>query len=82
MENEFIEVILGDQRTKLYIIPDVEEDTPLLTQTRKEISDICWVLIQDLPTKQTPDATLIGSNGIASKFFMVLPFVGEDERHI
>lgn len=44
--DHFIEAVYGEQRTRLYIVPGLPEDTPMLTQTRKEISDIAWVRIQ------------------------------------
>ena len=38
-ENDYIEhVIRGEQRNRMYIIPNISEATPFETQTRKEIS--------------------------------------------
>ena len=76
-EEDFIEIVMQEQKTRLYIVSGLPEDTPMLTLTRKEISDIAWVHIHDLPTHKNPDLTLIGSAGKESKFFMVTPFVGE-----
>ena len=44
--DQFIEAVYGEQKTRLYIVAGLPEDTPMLTQTRKEISDIAWVRIQ------------------------------------
>ena len=76
-ENDFIETVIHEQKTRLYIVSGLPEDTPMLTLTRKEISDIVWVHIHDLPTHKNPDLTLIGSNGKEAKFFLVTPFVGK-----
>jgi mRNA-decapping enzyme subunit 2 len=38
-EGQFLEAVLkGEQRTKLYIVPEVSEETVFVTKTRKEIS--------------------------------------------
>jgi len=54
-----------EQTIKLYIIPGVSEDTVFETQTRKEISKICWFAIKDLPVSKMP----------GRDFFLVRPFV-------
>ena len=75
-ENEYIEVENNEQKTRLYVVCGMPEETPVLTQTRKEISDIAWVQVQDLPTNKNPDVSLVGSSGKPSKLFMVIPYVG------
>lgn len=75
-DNEYIENTSGAQKTRLYVVCGLSEDTPVLTQTRKEISDIAWVQVQDLPTKFNPDVSLVGSSGKPSKLFSVMPYVG------
>lgn len=35
---QFLEVVIGQQRMRLYIIPGVSKNTPFAPQTKKEIS--------------------------------------------
>lgn len=48
-EAHFVEVFRSEQRTKLYFIRGIDEQTGFATQTRKEISSIAWHWIDDLP---------------------------------
>lgn len=68
-----IEVIIGQQRVRLYIIGGVKEDTVFAPQTKKEISEIAWHRVDELhPTNN--EANSRGPNGM--KCFMVGPFMG------
>eukprot|EP01135_Chromosphaera_perkinsii_P006967 Nk52_evm5s639 gene=Nk52_evmTU5s639 len=67
--DEFIQVIMNEQKMKLYLIRGVPENTQFVTQTRKEISKIEWHPIAGLP--QTRDHPL------SNKYYMVHPFVKE-----
>lgn len=68
-----IEVIIGQQRVRLYIIGGVKEDTAFAPQTKKEISEIAWHRVDELqPTNN--EANSRGPNGM--KCFMVGPFMG------
>ncbi|KAF9507258.1 hypothetical protein BS47DRAFT_1304249 [Hydnum rufescens UP504] len=44
-----IKITVRDQRTSLFVVPNVPEDTVFATQTRKEISKIDWFNLTDLP---------------------------------
>jgi len=49
-ESAFIEVLLrGEQRNRFYIIKNVSEQTHFQAQTRKEIGDIQWHSLNELP---------------------------------
>lgn len=68
-----IEVIIGQQRVRLYIIGGVKDDTVFAPQTKKEISEIAWHRLDELqPTNN--EANSRGPNGM--KCFMVGPFIG------
>jgi mRNA-decapping enzyme subunit 2 len=71
--DENIEVVIGQQRVRLYIIGGVKEDTVFAPQTKKEISEIAWHRVDELqPTNN--EANSRGLNGM--KCFMVGPFMG------
>ncbi|KAG1067563.1 hypothetical protein G6F42_026489 [Rhizopus arrhizus] len=77
---DFIELTMREQRIRLYIIQGVPEDTQFIPRTRKEISQISWIKLDDLPTyKATEPKPGNGSlNYVKSgpyRFYMVVPFM-------
>ena len=56
----------SSQRTTLFIVPGVSEDTPFGTLTRKEIGAIMWHPLTNL---------LRDNDGRGNKYFFVKPFV-------
>ncbi|OVA10135.1 NUDIX hydrolase domain [Macleaya cordata] len=70
--DDFIEVTVGEQRVRLYIVAGVKEDTVFAPQTKKEISEISWLPIDELqPTNR--DVVSRGVNNL--KLYMVGPFL-------
>ena len=67
---------MKDQKVRLYIVHGVTEDTVFETKTRKEIGEIKWFPLQDLPgwTKQS------GKN--KGRFYLVTPFMGSLKKWI
>ncbi|KYQ93263.1 hypothetical protein DLAC_05919 [Tieghemostelium lacteum] len=58
-QKHFLEILIKEQKTKLYIVAGVPEETVFKTRTRKEISKIEWIPLDDLPTvssKKQPGA--------------------------
>ncbi|EPB82558.1 hypothetical protein HMPREF1544_10720 [Mucor circinelloides 1006PhL] len=79
---DFIELTMREQRIRLYIIQGVPEDTQFIPRTRKEISQISWIKLDDLPTyKATEPKPGNGSlNYVKSgpyRFYMVVPFMNK-----
>ncbi|TYI07736.1 hypothetical protein ES332_A10G246300v1 [Gossypium tomentosum] len=71
-KDEYIEVIFGQQRVRLYIIAGIKDDTPFAPLTKKEISEIAWHRIDDLQ----PATNEVISRGITGlKLYMVAPFL-------
>ena len=52
------------QRSRLFIVPNISEQTIFVTQTRKEIGSIAWHSVKELV-----------KSGGGKKFFMVGPFI-------
>jgi 8-oxo-dGTP pyrophosphatase MutT (NUDIX family) len=71
-EPDHLTASLNDHKIKLYIIPGVPMQTGFATQTVKEISEIKWYAVQDLPAQRVP-----GGN-----FFLVTPFVRQLQEWI
>ncbi|KAK9126008.1 hypothetical protein Scep_014854 [Stephania cephalantha] len=67
-----IEVTVGEQRVRLYIVEGVKEDTLFAPLTKKEISEISWIRIDELQSTNN-DVVSRGFNGL--KLYMVGPFL-------
>ena len=75
---DYIEVTLKDQQVRLFIFRDVLQDTIFEPKTRKEIGDIQWYKLTDLPAYRKKKVVGKGQgNGSTSndKFYMVAPFM-------
>ncbi|WOL19310.1 serine/threonine-protein kinase GRIK2 isoform X1 [Canna indica] len=70
--DQYIEVVIGQQRVRLYIIAGVKEDTVFAPLTKKEISEISWHRLDELQPAGD-DAMSRGVNGL--KLYMVAPFL-------
>ncbi|KAK9829260.1 hypothetical protein WJX72_004839 [[Myrmecia] bisecta] len=76
VEEDFIEMHLGEQRCKLYIITGVQESQQFAPLARKEIGGFGWYHIAHLPATKEADSL------IKNKFFNVYPFVKQLRRWI
>ncbi|GAA6003359.1 decapping enzyme complex catalytic subunit [Rhodotorula paludigena] len=61
----YVELVIREQKIRLYFVPGVSEHTRFETRTRKEISKIDWFSLSDLPT-WSKEATN-GSGGAGGK---------------
>ncbi|KAI1426040.1 hypothetical protein F5Y12DRAFT_318340 [Xylaria sp. FL1777] len=73
-----LEVTMHDQQVRLYVFRGIPENTIFETRTRKEIGDIKWYKLSDLPAYRKKKGA--GKNqgpGTSSheKFYMVAPFM-------
>ncbi|TGJ82927.1 hypothetical protein E0Z10_g5861 [Xylaria hypoxylon] len=73
-----LEVTMHDQQVRLYVFRGISENTIFETRTRKEIGDIKWYSLSDLPAYRKKKGT--GKNqgpGTSSqeRFYMVAPFM-------
>ncbi|KAH6804884.1 decapping 2 [Perilla frutescens var. frutescens] len=71
-EDEFLEMIFGQQRVRLYIVSGVKEDTSFAPLTKKEISEIAWQRLDDL---QSANGDVISRGITGLKLYMVAPFL-------
>jgi mRNA-decapping enzyme subunit 2 len=80
---KYIEINIRDQLLRLYLFGGIPMDTPFEPRTRKEISNIQWWRISDLPSfpkrgHQPPVEAAVNAN----KFYMVAPFIQKIKRWI
>lgn len=74
-KDTYIEQKITDQLARLYIIPGVAKDTKFNPKTRKEIRNIEWFSVEQLPCHRS-DMTPKSKLGLPpNKFFMAIPFV-------
>ncbi|KAG0174514.1 mRNA-decapping enzyme subunit 2 [Apophysomyces sp. BC1015] len=81
-KNDYVEFTMREQRIRLYMVVGVPEDTEFNPRTRKEISEILWFKMDDLPTFKPVDSrTGNGNHGYAKlgsyRFYMVAPFMNK-----
>lgn len=77
---DYIELTMREQRIRLYIIQGVPEDTQFIPRTRKEISQVSWIKLDDLPTYKSTEPRNGNLNYVKSgayRFYMVVPFVSK-----
>ncbi|XP_011499101.1 PREDICTED: m7GpppN-mRNA hydrolase [Ceratosolen solmsi marchali] len=81
-KNEYIESVINDQLVRLYLIYGVQKDTKFQPKTRKEIKNVEWFDLENLPNNKkdmTPKVKMgVGPNA----FFMVVPFVKRMKRWV
>lgn len=73
--DQFVESTIAQQRMRLYVIAGIKDDTLFEPQTKKEISEIAWHRIDELPMAGT-ETTSHNRGSTGMKYFMVWPFVG------
>ncbi|KAJ2408240.1 mRNA-decapping enzyme subunit 2 [Coemansia sp. RSA 2530] len=79
VEKHKIEIMQADQKIMLYIITGIAEDTQFIPTTRKEISQISWHHLEDLPCSgarngAAAEATKAG-NDKEHRYYLIKPFV-------
>jgi mRNA-decapping enzyme subunit 2 len=76
LEDQYIDVQLGDQATRLFIIPGVEESTPFAPHVRGEIGAYGWHVVTHLPaTWEEGKQLFVNTEGGRHKFFNVWPYM-------
>ncbi|KAI7882572.1 DCP2-domain-containing protein [Lichtheimia hyalospora FSU 10163] len=68
IKDTYLQCTIREQSIRLYVVCGVPEDTKFMPQTRKEISQVEWFKLDDLPGLKP------GSRG---RFYMVVPFVSK-----
>ncbi|KAJ3575967.1 hypothetical protein NPX13_g3850 [Xylaria arbuscula] len=75
-----LEVTMHDQQVRLFVFRGVPENTIFETRTRKEIGDIKWYKLSDLPAyrkKKGPGKNQGPGASSQDKFYMVAPFMAQ-----
>ncbi|KAJ2741118.1 mRNA-decapping enzyme subunit 2 [Coemansia sp. BCRC 34301] len=81
VEKHKIEIMQADQKIMLYIITGISEDTQFIPTTRKEISQISWHYLDDLPCSGARNGaapeTAVPKAGSEkeNRYYLIKPFV-------
>ncbi|KAJ2505664.1 mRNA-decapping enzyme subunit 2 [Coemansia sp. RSA 1836] len=82
VEKHKIEIMQADQKIMLYIITGIAEDTQFIPTTRKEISQISWHYIDDLPCSGARNGAAANEaaapkagNDKENRYYLIKPFV-------
>ena len=67
-----------DQTIRLYVVAGVPEDFVFVTRTKKEIGEIAWHKLKDLPSSKDDSS----KDEHKKKFWMVAPFVSKLRRYL
>lgn len=80
-EDWCIELHLAQKRTKLYLVPGIDEAFPFHPRVRKEIAAFAWHDIAALPSTRQEDAQVYSAvDGTRHRFFMVWNYVRQLRR--
>ena len=74
----YVEMQWQQGRIRLYLVCGVPEDTVFITRTKKEIGEIAWHKIKELPASKEESQ----ANATKKTFWMVAPFVAKLRRYI
>ncbi|KAK7070145.1 mRNA-decapping enzyme subunit 2 [Halocaridina rubra] len=73
--NIYLEMSIGEQRVRLYIITGVPMNTEFIPRTRGEIKQLKWFHISQLPSHKNDRNFNNKTKGSTNMFYMVMPFV-------
>lgn len=74
-EDQYLEIQINDQTIRLYIITGVSKTENFEPRTRREIKDVKWFAIDELPVHRKDLRTKQTLGYSPNAFFMVIPFL-------
>lgn len=74
-EDQYLEIQINDQTIRLYIITGVSKSENFEPRTRREIKDVKWFAIDELPVHRKDTRTKQTLGYSPNAFFMVIPFL-------
>ena len=74
-EEEYLQININDQTIRLYLIKNVSKQQKFEPKTRREIKEVRWFAIDDLPVHRKDNRSKNKLGYSPNSFFMVIPFV-------
>lgn len=75
VDSEYLQISINDQTIRLYIITDVSKSIKFEPKTRREIKEVRWFPIDELPVHRKDNRSKHKLGYSPNAFFMVIPFV-------
>lgn len=75
VDDEYLQININDQTIRLYIITDVSKSIKFEPKTRREIKEVRWFPIDELPVHRKDNRSKHKLGYSPNSFFMVIPFV-------
>ena len=75
VDDEYLQININDQTIRLYIITDVSKSIKFEPKTRREIKEVRWFPIDELPVHRKDIRSRHKIGFSPNSFFMVIPFV-------
>ena len=73
--DQYLEISINDQTIRLYIVTNVPKSTKFEPRTRREIKEVRWFSLDELPVHRKDIRTKQTLGYSPNSFFMVIPFV-------
>lgn len=74
-EEQYLQININDQTIRLYLIKNVSKQQKFEPKTRREIKEVRWFAIDDLPVHRKDNRSKNKLGYSPNSFFMVIPFV-------
>lgn len=74
-DDQYLQIQMQDQTIRLYIVDGVSMKTKFEPRTRKEIKEVRWFPVDDLPVHRKDNRSKHRLGYSPNSFFMVIPFV-------
>lgn len=74
-DDHYLEIQINDQTIRLYIITNVSKTTKFEPRTRREIKEVRWFALDELPVHRKDTRTKQTLGYSPNSFFMVIPFL-------
>lgn len=75
VDDQYLQININDQTIRLYIVTDVSRAIKFEPKTRREIKEVRWFPIDELPVHRKDHRNKHRLGYSPNSFFMVIPFV-------
>lgn len=82
VEDDNLQININDQIIRLYIVTGVPKSTHFEPKTRREIKEVRWFALDDLPMHRRDNRSKYKLGFSPNAFFMVIPFIKSLKRWI
>ncbi|PRP76347.1 hypothetical protein PROFUN_15263 [Planoprotostelium fungivorum] len=82
-EEDVIEITTREQRVCLFLVAGIDESTKFFPRTRKEISKIEWIPLNELPSNYSSIRDVPTASGKSlNNFWLIIPFIQKIKKWV